>query len=288
MVDNNRSGLLILLGAPLGNTADVSPRLSETLANVDTIAAEDTRRLRRLADSLGTDVTGRVMSYFDGNERQRTPQLLAKLTHGETVAVITDGGMPSVSDPGYRLVAAAIDADIDITAIPGPSAVTTALALSGLPCDRFCFEGFLPRKAGERRTVLSQLATETRTMVFFESPRRIGVSLADMALHLDAERDAALCRELTKTYEEIRRGTVAELADGVTTDPPRGEITLVVAGDTRRPVAGPQEMAAIVAELIASGIDRKAALSQTAQRFKVPKRTVYDAVLAAKDNEESP
>lgn len=275
---------LILLGAPLGNPSDASPRLAQVLRTVDVIAAEDTRRLRRLADDIGAELAPTIVSYFDGNEKQRTLQLRQRLAQGETVALITDGGMPSVSDPGYRLVNAAIADNVAITCVPGPSAVTTALALSGLPCDRFCFEGFLPRKHGERATRLTQLSEEARTMVFYESPRRISATLGDLASGFGSERPAALCRELTKTYEDIRRGTLEELVRSVDAVPPRGEITLVVAGyEPEHVEATTEAMAAAVAQLIDDGVDRKQALSDTAKRFGVPKREVYDAVVQHRD-----
>ncbi|MGH8792220.1 MAG: 16S rRNA (cytidine(1402)-2'-O)-methyltransferase [Stackebrandtia sp.] len=280
------TGVLILVGAPLGNPADASPRLAAALADADVVAAEDTRRLRRLAADMDVEIPGRVVSYFEGNERQRTPQLLDMLGEGSTVALITDGGMPSVSDPGYRLVRAAVDAGVSVTSAPGPSAVTTALALSGLPCDRFCFEGFLPRKPAERARRVAELAREPRTLVFFESPRRAEASLRELAEAFGANRPAALCRELTKTHEEVRRGGLGDLAAGAADDPPRGEVTFVVAGHDPAddgPVA-PSRLAAEVSTLIADGVDRKEAMSRTARRFGVPKRVVYDAVLAARDD----
>ena len=221
--------MLVLAATPIGRVADAPPRLAEELAGADVVAAEDTRRLRRLAADLGIEVGGRVVSYFEGNESARTPQLLEALEAGQRVVLVTDAGMPSVSDPGYRLVVAAVAADIHVTAVPGPSAVLTALAVSGLPVDRFCFEGFLPRKGGERSRRLAELAAEPRTMVFFEAPHRTGAALSAMAGAFGDDRPAAVCRELTKTYEEVRRGPVGELAtwaaDGV-----RGEVTIVVAG----------------------------------------------------------
>jgi 16S rRNA (cytidine1402-2'-O)-methyltransferase len=252
------------------------------LGAADIVAAEDTRRLRRLTSELGIVVGGRVTSFFEGNERERTPELVAALVEGQTVVVVTDAGMPSVSDPGYRLVAAAIEAGVDVTAVPGPSAVLTALALSGLPVDRFSFEGFLPRKAGERSKVLADLAQERRTMVFFEAPHRLAVSLEAMAEAFGADRRTAVCRELTKTYEEVKRGPVGELAtwaaEGV-----RGEITVVVAGvDPSARQLGPEELAAEVAVDEEAGTPRKQAISDVAKRYGVPKRTVYDAVLAAR------
>ncbi len=222
-------GVLVLAGTPIGDPADAPPRLASELVSADVIAAEDTRRLRRLAQELGVTPSGRVVSYFEANERTRTPELVTQLVDGARVLLVTDAGMPSVSDPGFRLVTAAVAAGVQVTAVPGPSAVLTALALSGLPVDRFCFEGFLPRKTGERKRALTANAAEPRTMVYFEAPHRLGETLTAMAEAFGADRAAAVCRELTKTYEEIKRGTLADLAawaaDGV-----RGEITVVVAG----------------------------------------------------------
>jgi 16S rRNA (cytidine1402-2'-O)-methyltransferase len=262
--------------------SDASARLGRVLAEADVVAAEDTRRLRRLTSELAIQLSGRVVSYFEGNERERTPELLTALTDGQTVVVVTDAGMPSVSDPGYRLVAAAIEAGVDITAVPGPSAVLTALALSGLPVDRFTFEGFLPRKPGERGRRLADLAEEPRTMVFFEAPHRLTASLEAMSEAFGADRRTAVCRELTKTYEEVKRGPLDELVtwskDGV-----RGEITVVVAGADPDKTLTPAELAAEVAIDEEAGTPRKQAISDVAKRFNVPKRTVYDAVLAARD-----
>ncbi|MCF6734614.1 16S rRNA (cytidine(1402)-2'-O)-methyltransferase [Blastococcus sp. KM273129] len=276
------SGRLVLGGAPLGQPGDVGPRLRAAMAGADVLACEDTRRLHRLAADLEVTLTGRVVTFHESVERARLPGLLDALRSGATVLLLTDAGMPSVSDPGYSLVRAAIDAGIDVTSVPGPSAVTTALAVSGLPVDRFCFEGFLPRKAGERRSVFAALAGERRTMVFFESPHRLADALADAAAALGADRPAAVCRELTKTYEEIRRGGLAELAawagEGV-----KGEITLVVAGAPARAVelTGP-ELAAAVADEEAAGATRKDAIRAVVERTGLPKRTVFDAVVAAK------
>jgi 16S rRNA (cytidine1402-2'-O)-methyltransferase len=276
-------GRLVLLGAPIGDPADASPRVGVWLADADIVAAEDTRRLRRLASGLGVTISGRVVSYFEGNEVERTPGLIDELVAGRTVALVTDAGMPSVSDPGYRLVVAAVAAGIPVTAAPGPSAVTTALALSGLPSDRFCFEGFLPRKAGERRTRLAALAAEARTMVFFEAPHRLPESLADLSDAFGPGRAAAVCRELTKTYEEVRRGGLAELAEWALGDV-RGEITIVVAG--AEPASGkeltPEALAAIVAEREAAGETRKEAIAALALELGLPKRAVFDAVVAGK------
>ncbi|MGI9156830.1 MAG: 16S rRNA (cytidine(1402)-2'-O)-methyltransferase [Marmoricola sp.] len=272
------TGVLVLAATPIGRVADAPPRLAEELAGADVVAAEDTRRLRRLVGELGVVIGGRVLSYFEGNEAGRTPQLVEALLAGQRVVLVTDAGMPSVSDPGYRLVAAAVEHGVRVTAVPGPSAVLTALAVSGLPVDRFCFEGFLPRKAGERARRLAGLAEEPRTMVFFESPHRTAATLAAMAGAWGDDRSAAVCRELTKTHEEVRRGGVAELAawadEGV-----RGEVTLVVSGAT--PVAfdgDPGTLVALVADAEATGSTRRDAILAVAQRVGVPKRVVYDAV----------
>lgn len=207
------TGTLVLAGTPIGDIADAPPRLAEELAGADVVAAEDTRRLRRLTQGLGVTPKGRIVSYFEGNEAARTPELVEELLGGARVLLVTDAGMPSVSDPGYRLVAAAVEKDIRVTAVPGPSAVLTALALSGLPVDRFCFEGFLPRKGGERLSRLREVADERRTLVYFEAPHRLDDTLAAMAEVFGAERRAAVCRELTKTYEEVKRGALGALAE---------------------------------------------------------------------------
>ena len=273
------AGVLVLAGTPIGRPDDASPRLVAELGRADVVAAEDTRRLRRLASDLGVEVGGRIVSYFEGNEAARTPDLLAEVAAGRRVLLVTDAGMPSVSDPGYRLVAACVEADLPITAVPGPSAVLTALAVSGLPVDRFCFEGFPPRKAGERSRRLGALAEEERTMVFFESPHRTAATLSAMAEVFGADRPAALCRELTKTYEEVVRGGLGELAawagDGV-----RGEVTLVVSGAPPAAAlsAEPGDLRAAVADLEADGVPRKDAIKQVAAAAGLPKREVYDAV----------
>ena len=204
-------GLLVLAATPIGQQGDAPPRLGEELLAADVIAAEDTRRLKRLLAGLGIVPTARVVSYFEGNEAARTPGLVESLVGGERVVLVTDAGMPSVSDPGFRLVTAAVEAGVRVTAVPGPSAVLTALAVSGLPVDRFCFEGFLPRKPGERARRLADLATEQRTLVFFEAPHRTAAALAALAVAFGADRPAAVCRELTKTHEEVKRGRLADL-----------------------------------------------------------------------------
>jgi 16S rRNA (cytidine1402-2'-O)-methyltransferase len=229
------SGILTLAAAPIGRAEDAPPRLLAELATADVIAAEDTRRLRQLAATLNVTIAGRVISYYDVIETRRAEQLAAELAAGKNVLVVTDAGMPGISDPGYRVVAAAVAAGIRVTAVPGPSAVTTALAVSGLPTDRFCFEGFPPRKPGERERRFAELAVEPRTQVFFESPRRVTVTLAELQSSHGGDRAAVVCRELTKTHEEIVRGSLAELAAWATardreSGGVRGEITLVVAG----------------------------------------------------------
>ncbi|MEU9960338.1 16S rRNA (cytidine(1402)-2'-O)-methyltransferase [Streptomyces sp. NPDC050982] len=277
------TGTLVLAGTPIGDIADAPPRLTAELAGADVIAAEDTRRLRRLTQALDVQPSGRVVSYFEGNETARTPELVEALVGGARVLLVTDAGMPSVSDPGYRLVAAAVEKDIKVTAVPGPSAVLTALALSGLPVDRFCFEGFLPRKAGERLSRLRENEVERRTLVYFEAPHRLDDTLAAMAEVFGADRRAAVCRELTKTYEEVKRGPLGELAawaaEGV-----RGEITVVVEG-------APEIIESLDAEELVrrvrvreeAGERRKEAIAAVAADAGLPKREVFDAVVASKN-----
>ncbi|WP_033285622.1 16S rRNA (cytidine(1402)-2'-O)-methyltransferase [Streptomyces sp. NRRL F-525] len=275
-------GTLVLAGTPIGDIADAPPRLAEELAGADVVAAEDTRRLRRLTQALGVQPKGRVVSYFEGNEAARTPELVEALLGGSRVLLVTDAGMPSVSDPGYRLVAAAVEKDIKVTAVPGPSAVLTALALSGLPVDRFCFEGFLPRKAGERLSRLREVAGERRTLVYFEAPHRLDDTLAAMAEVFGAERRAAVCRELTKTYEEIKRGPVGELAEWAA-EGVRGEITVVVEGaPAKAEELGADELVRRVRVREEAGERRKEAIAAVAVEAGVPKREVFDAVVAAK------
>lgn len=269
---------LVLAATPIGRIDDASPRLSMELAGADVVAAEDTRRLRRLTTDLGVEVSARVVSYFEGNESRRTPELVEALQAGQRVVLVTDAGMPSVSDPGYRLVAAAIEAGVDVTVVPGPSAVLSALAVSGLPVDRFCFEGFLPRKTGERSRRLTELAAETRTMVFFESPHRTVDSLRAMASVWGAERLGAVCRELTKTYEEVRRGSVAELAawaeSGI-----RGEVTLVMSGAAPAAAteADTEGLRRLVDTAAATGLSRKDAIAAVVRETGLPRKTVYAA-----------
>lgn len=279
--------MLILAATPIGTVADASGRLATALVEADVVAAEDTRRFRRLVSDLGIEVTARVVSYFEGNEVQRTGELMDELRAGRTVVLVTDAGMPSVSDPGYRIVAAAVEEDLPLTAIPGPSAVLTALAVSGLPVDRFCFEGFPPRKPGERARTFASLATDERTLVFFESPHRTAATLAAMADAFGADRRAAVCRELTKTHEEVVRGPLAELAewagDG---ERVRGEITIVVSGAEPEAPADLTEadLAAMVEDTTAEGLSRKDAIADVARRTGISRKVVYAAAHAPKES----
>ena len=281
------AGRLVLAATPLGDARDASARLTSALRTAAVIAAEDTRRLRRLCADLGVTPAGRVVSYFAGNEGERVRLLLDALREGSDVLVVTDAGMPSISDPGYRLVAAAVAQDVTVTVLPGPSAVTAALAVSGLPVDRFCFEGFLPRRPGERRRALASLAAEPRTLVFFEAPHRLSASLDDLVAAFGDDRPAAICRELTKTYEQVLRGTVRELAEWARGEV-RGEITLVVGGAPRdAPHPEPSDLAAAVAQRESAGEARRDAISATARAHGVPKRTVYDAVVARQHDDRA-
>ena len=271
-------GVLVLAGTPIGHAEDASPALLTALTEADVIAAEDTRRFRDLCRRLAIDPTATVVSFFDGNEGARVAALIDHLEAGRRVVVVSDAGMPAVSDPGYRLVAAAADAGIRVTAVPGPSAVLTALAVSGLPTDRFCFEGFLPRKGGERRARLAGLAAEPRTMVFFEAPSRLAETLGAMAEAFGADRPGAVCRELTKLHEEVVRDGLQALAawasDGV-----RGEIVIVVGGAPARAVSADDALAQ-VQSLVASGTRLKDAAAEVAAQTGLSSRDLYQAVLA--------
>lgn len=282
----NSPGVLVVAGTPIGDVDDAPPALGRELAAADVVAAEDTRRVRRLAGALGVRIGGRVVSYFDGNEAARTPYLVEALRSGERILLVSDAGMPSVSDPGYRLVEAAVAAGVRVTVVPGPSAALAALAVSGLPADRFCFEGFLPRRAGERNRRLTALAAEQRTLVFFESRHRLAATLAAMRDAFGEQRHAAVCRELTKTHEEIRRGSLGELASWTAGGDVLGEITLVVAGAADAvPATTAADAAAMVAEREAVGDDRKEAIAAVAREVGLPKRVVYAAVAARRGGE---
>lgn len=282
--DRAEAGVLVLAGTPIGNVDDASPALRIALRDADVIAAEDTRRFRALLDRIGASTSARVVSYFDGNEASRAAELMGALQDGATVVVVTDAGMPTVSDPGFRLVAAAIAADIPVRVVPGPSAVLVALALSGLPTDRFCFDGFLPRKGGERRRRLAELAAEPRTMVFFEAPHRLDDFLADARAALGDDRRASVSRELTKTWEETRRGTLAELAawaaEGV-----RGEITVVVAGAVPAALSV-ADAVPLVLERTGGGEPFSAAVAAVAADSGVPRKALYAAALEARKSSD--
>lgn len=273
-------GRLVLAGTPIGNPDDASPALRAALTGADLIAAEDTRRLQSLLVRLGLTTSAKVISYFDGNEASRVDELIRALGDGRQVVVVSDAGMPTVSDPGYRVVVAAIAAGHTITVVPGPSAVLVALAASGLPTDRFCFEGFLPRKGEQRRRRLAELATEPRTMVFFEAPHRISEFLDDARGAFGEDRPAAVSRELTKTYEETKRGGLAELAawaaDGV-----RGEITVVIAGAVQSELSV-ADAVELVGERIAGGEPFSAAVASVAADTGVARKALYAAALAAR------
>lgn len=276
------SGRLLLGATPLGQPADASPRLIDALAGADVVAAEDTRRVKTLARALDVEISGRVVSLFDRVEALRVTALVDAMQAGATVLVVSDAGLPVINDPGYRLVAACIDAGITVTCLPGPSAVTTALVVSGLPSDKFCFEGFAPRKGAARRAWLASLADEQRTCVFFESPRRLAACLRDAVEQLGGARPAAVCRELTKVHEEVVRGSLDELADWATGGV-LGEITVVLAGAGATPTADLQSLVEEVEHLVAAGIRVKDACSEVAAAHQgVRSRQLYDAVLLAR------
>jgi 16S rRNA (cytidine1402-2'-O)-methyltransferase len=273
---------LTLAATPLGNPGDASPRLKEAIASAEIIAAEDSRRFHRLAADLGVTFTARVISFFDGNETARTEEVLALLQSGKKVLVVSDAGMPTISDPGFRLTRDAIAIGIDVVVIPGPSAPTMALALSGLATDRFTFEGFLPRSSGARLAHLETLRFEERTMVLFEAPHRITDSLKDAAQIFGSDRQAAICREMTKTYEETVRGSLQELILWSESKEILGEITIVLAGvpvGTAEKTA--EEIVARVREYESAGMDRKDAISTVAKECELPKKVVYAAVVDA-------
>ena len=276
-------GRLLLGATPLGQAGDASKRLVDALNTAEVVAAEDTRRVRTLATALGVEITGRVVSLFDQNEAARVPGLVADITAGATVLAVSDAGMPLINDPGYRLVTACVAAGLTVSCLPGPSAVTTALAVSGLPSDRFCFEGFGPRKKTARRAWLASFAAEARTVVFFESPRRLAECLRDAVDELGPQRRAVVCRELTKIHEEIKRGTLQELADwsagGVL-----GEITVVLAGAT--PVTDPEALVAEVGALVAAGMRVKDACATVVEMHSgaPSRRELYEAVLRARES----
>lgn len=281
VVDDAYRGAIVLAATPIGDPRDASPRLCEVLATADLVAAEDTRRVLRLAGALGVHVRGRIVSNHEHNEARRASMLVEAAQGGATVLVVSDAGMPAVSDPGYRLVTAAVAAGVPVHALPGPSAVLTAIALSGLPSDRFCFEGFVPRRPGDRRRALAGLADERRTMVFFESPHRVAGALTDLAGAFGGQRRAAVCRELTKTYEEVRRGTLAELAAWAGRGEMRGEFTLVVEGATAPVEVDLDALVAEVAARVGAGERRRDAAGEVAAAAGVSRKMLYDASLRA-------
>ncbi|MEJ3659080.1 16S rRNA (cytidine(1402)-2'-O)-methyltransferase [Actinomycetes bacterium KLBMP 9759] len=282
MPPESAAGRLVLAATPLGHARDASARLIDAIATADVIAAEDTRRFRTLAAALGVGITGKVVSHYDAVEAARMPALLDDVRAGRTVLLVTDAGMPAVSDPGFRIVAAAAAEGLPVTCLPGPSAVTTALVLSGLPCERFCFDGFAPRRAGERRRWLETLLGESRAVVFFESPHRLAETLAAAVEVLGAARGAAVCRELTKKHEEVIRGPLAELAAWAEEGPVRGEITVVLAGAAPSAAPSVESLVGAVHERVADGERLKSAVSAVAEAAGVPKRDLYAAALATK------
>jgi 16S rRNA (cytidine1402-2'-O)-methyltransferase len=273
---------LILAATPLGNPGDASTRLREAIESAEIIAAEDSRRFHRLCADIGVTFSGRVISFFEGNEDVRSAEILEALADGKNVLIVSDAGMPTISDPGFRLLRDAVANNYQVSVIPGPSAVTMAIALSGLPTDRFTFEGFLPRNSGARMAHLEKLRFEERTMVFFEAPHRLVDSLKDAESIFGSERGAAICREMTKRYEETKRGNLLELNVWASEREILGEITLVIAGAQ----LGAQEsttdaMVARVREFEGAGMDRKSAITAVAQEFAIAKRIVYAAVVDA-------
>lgn len=273
------TGKLILCGTPIGNLEDMSPRAERSLKEADVVACEDTRRTRKLLTHFGIKAKDLVV-YHEGNERRQASGLFERILSGETVVLVSDAGMPGLSDPGYRLVKLCADQGVTVEVVPGPSAAVAALAISGLPPGRFAFEGFFPRKRGDRRRRIEDLVTEPRTMIVYESPHRIEETLEDL-MELLGERPAALARELTKMYEEVRRGTLAALLDGVRSEPPRGEIVLVIGGAVQghKETPSPGELARMVRVLMEDGTDRKEAMHTVAREAGVPKRVVFDALV---------
>ncbi len=274
-------GKIYLAATPIGDPNDATPRLRTLLETADVIGAEDTRRLLNLAGRIGVTPAGRILAFHDHNEAERTGELLDAARAGQTVLVVSDAGMPTVSDPGYRLVRRAHDENVPVTVVPGASAVLTALAISGLATDRFSFEGFAPRKDGERSRVFAELARERRTMVFFDSPHRTADTLAAMAEHFGEDREAAVCRELTKTYEEVKRGPLGELA-GWAQEGVRGEITLVVSGAVDAEPSA-DDFVAEVNMLADSGMRLKAAAAYVSERTGVRKKELYEAALRVRE-----
>lgn len=277
---SDSSGRLILVGTPIGNLADASPRMREAVLAADLVAAEDTRRFRALCDRLDLQPDAKVLSVHDHNEEARAGELADAVAAGQTVVLVSDAGMPAVSDPGYRVVKEVAGRGLAVTSVPGASAAVTALAVSGLPSDRWAFEGFLPRKPGERRRLLESLAHEQRTLVFYESPHRVGDALADMVAACGADRPAVVCRELTKLHEEVLRGTLGELAR-TAADGLRGEICIVLAPGEAPQAPAPEAVVPEVARLTADGVRAKEAAARVAAAHGLRTREVYEAYLHA-------
>ncbi len=271
---------LVLAATPIGSSEDASSRLCKVLEQAEIIAAEDTRVLRKLLLRLGVTTNAQLISYFEGNETSRIPELIEKLRAGASVVLVSDAGMPSVSDPGFKLVKAAIAADLAVTAVPGPSAVLTALAVSGLPTDRFCFEGFLPRKTGDRKRRLNDLTDERRTMVFFEAPRRLADFLVDAAAVFGSERQAVICRELTKPHEEIIRSDLGQLINWASGEV-RGEVTVVIAGASVQEFSLQQALELVQCR-IADGQKLSSAVKEVAEFTAINRGALYTAAVAAK------
>ena len=275
---------LVLAGVPLGNPGDASARLISAIKSASIIAAEDSRRFQRLCQDLNVATEAKVLSFFEGNEDERTEQLLRELQNGAEVLVVTDAGMPTVSDPGFKLVRAAVEEKIEIEVLPGPSAVTTALALSGLPTDRFCFEGFVPRTQGAREKFFENLKFEVRTIVFFEAPHRLIETLESAIAILGSDRKAALCREMTKTYEETVRGSLSDIQDWANSKEILGEITIVLDGASEgAKEVSQQAIIEAVRKLEEVGMERKEAIAAVSKELDLPKREVFDAMVAAKN-----
>ncbi|THJ68022.1 16S rRNA (cytidine(1402)-2'-O)-methyltransferase [Arthrobacter echini] len=280
--DGSGRGRVVLAATPIGNMGDATERLIGLLHSADVVAAEDTRRLHRLVQALGVSRTGRIISYHEHNEAERTPELLDLVREGATVLVVTDAGMPAVSDPGYRLVEAAVAEGLDLTTVPGASAVLAALALSALPTDRFCFEGFLPRKAGLRAVRLAELTSERRTMVFFEAPHRLEAMLRSLQQEFGSDRPAAVARELTKVHEQVIRGSLVELLQWAQDGEVRGEIAVVVGGAPDAPLSRPEDHVLEVTALLEDGMRLKDAVAAVSATARVSKRELYAAVIASR------
>ena len=281
-VTSDEGGVLILGGTPIGNLADASDRLRSALATADLIAVEDTRKLRTLASGLGVRTRGRVIVNHDHNEEGRSATIVQAVQDGQRVLLLSDAGMPTISDPGYVAAAAVAEADLPVTVVPGPSAALTALALSGLPTGRFTFEGFLARKGSERSRRLASLAGEERTMIFYESPHRTAATLADFVQTFGADRRGTVSRELTKLHEEVRRGTLAELAEWAESERIRGEIVIIVEGAQAPETPEAQDVVQLVLDRVAAGERLKAACAAVAAETGTSKRELYEAALATR------